>query len=352
MLNIDATDKIEGIASVADKVEFTCSIVDGTTVKSSEGLLSNSQTQIYLAVAATRILSLTLVNTHTSAVTVNVQKDPTDAGTLYRIIPKDLSLGIGYMLVFDGQRCTVIDASGSLVTSFGIHASNHQNGGSDEISVAGLSGLLANDQHVLDAEVLAAAGVNSGITSMTGLDDDGVPLAKVASAMNLTGANLAIGSDANGDIYYRAAGVLARLALGGANTRLFINAGATAPEWAVGVKVVTYTRDMQAVGGNVAITGAGFKPSAIIVMATGPLSFSLGFGDTGTAEWSIRFTGATLNAIETNIGTFMTIVEDAGLTKYQYANLTSFDADGCTLYWTKGGTPAAGTGYYTIMYIR
>jgi len=33
------------------------------------------------------------------------------------------------------------------------HAASHQNGGGDEISVAGLSGLLADDQHVLDTEV-------------------------------------------------------------------------------------------------------------------------------------------------------------------------------------------------------
>jgi len=112
MIVIDATDKLEGIASVADVIEFTCSVVDGTTTGSSEGKLSDSQTQIWDATAVTRILSLTLVNTHSAAVTVNVQKDPTDAGTLYRVIPKDLSLGIGYMLVFDGQRCTVLDASG------------------------------------------------------------------------------------------------------------------------------------------------------------------------------------------------------------------------------------------------
>ena len=37
------------------------------------------------------------------------------------------------------------------------HASRHQNGGADEISVQGLSGLLADDQHVLDAEVQALA---------------------------------------------------------------------------------------------------------------------------------------------------------------------------------------------------
>ena len=40
------------------------------------------------------------------------------------------------------------------------HNTSHQNGGSDEISVAGLSGLLADDQHVLDAEVQAIS-INS-----------------------------------------------------------------------------------------------------------------------------------------------------------------------------------------------
>ena len=35
----------------------------------------------------------------------------------------------------------------------GAHNTTHQNGGADEISVADLSGLLADDQHVLDTEV-------------------------------------------------------------------------------------------------------------------------------------------------------------------------------------------------------
>lgn len=42
-----------------------------------------------------------------------------------------------------------------------LHASAHQNGGDDEISVTGLSGLLADDQHVLDAEVISAVGTVS-----------------------------------------------------------------------------------------------------------------------------------------------------------------------------------------------
>ena len=39
----------------------------------------------------------------------------------------------------------------------GTHDSTHEDGGADEISVDGLSGTLADDQHVLDSEVLAVA---------------------------------------------------------------------------------------------------------------------------------------------------------------------------------------------------
>ena len=60
----------------------------------------------------------------------------------------------------------------------GVHASSHENGGGDEISVAGLSGLLADDQHVLDSEVTAVIDADigvgiqaydAGLTSIAGL---------------------------------------------------------------------------------------------------------------------------------------------------------------------------------------
>ena len=44
-------------------------------------------------------------------------------------------------------------------------------------------------------------------------------------------AKITLGSDADGDIYYRSGGVLARLAKGTALQQLRMNAGATAPEW-------------------------------------------------------------------------------------------------------------------------
>ncbi|GAI79224.1 unnamed protein product, partial [marine sediment metagenome] len=41
------------------------------------------------------------------------------------------------------------------------HKVSHQNGGDDEISAAGLSGLLADDQHVIDAEAVSAMGAKA-----------------------------------------------------------------------------------------------------------------------------------------------------------------------------------------------
>ena len=39
------------------------------------------------------------------------------------------------------------------------HKVSHQNGGTDEISIAGLSGVLVDDQHIIDAEAVSAMGV-------------------------------------------------------------------------------------------------------------------------------------------------------------------------------------------------
>ena len=50
---------------------------------------------------------------------------------------------------FPATSITATDASD--------HNTRHENGGADEVSVAGLSGLIADDQHVLDAEVTAVA---------------------------------------------------------------------------------------------------------------------------------------------------------------------------------------------------
>ncbi|MHB8110489.1 MAG: hypothetical protein ACYDHW_10715, partial [Syntrophorhabdaceae bacterium] len=101
--------------------------------------------------------------------------------------------------------------------------------------------------------------------------------------------NLLVGSDADGDMYYRAGGVLARLAKGAANLKMFMNAAGTAPEWATEFKIITATRDLTAGAGDVAYTGVGFKPAGFIMAGTASSNdlneFTLGFAiGTGMAN--------------------------------------------------------------------
>ena len=78
------------------------------------------------------------------------------------------------------------------------HDASHENAGGDEISVADLSGLLADDQHVIDAEVLAVAISKTLMTT-------------------------------RGDIIFRNATVPARLAKGNLND--VFTMGANDPAW-------------------------------------------------------------------------------------------------------------------------
>ena len=151
-----------------------------------------------------------------------------------------------------------------------------------------------------------------------------------------TGSNLAIGSDADGDMYYRASSVLARLAKGVANLKMFMNAGATAPEWATGLSVLSFTRDMSLASGDVSYTGAGFKPSTAIVFSCLPglVMGCIGIA-VGTTEFVIR------NVLDTsweyNDSMLVFCTETAG--NNQSAISKSMDADGMTMTWTKAGTP-------------
>jgi len=182
-------------------------------------------------------------------------------------------------------------------------------------------------------------------TSWNGVTDVAPSKNAVYDQMQLqmlkTGSNLAIGSDADGDMYYRASSVLARLAKGAANLSLFMNAGATAPEWASGIKYGTFTRVTSVGSGDVSYTGVGFKPSAIIIISNFPsdvasTSISIGFGTTDGNIYmqyvaGVGSVGSTNNIV--NVGN--------GSTAVNYANLKSFDSDGFTLTWTKVGSPTS-----------
>lgn len=63
------------------------------------------------------------------------------------------------------------------------HAPTHQDAGNDEISVVGLSGLLADDQHVLDAEVLAVAAAVAHKTTHQNAGADEVSVAGLSGEL-------------------------------------------------------------------------------------------------------------------------------------------------------------------------
>jgi len=71
------------------------------------------------------------------------------AEPVYKTVRKFLHKDDGILYTTQG---VVIPIAGTLP---GTHSASHENGGADEVSVTGLSGLLADDQHVLDTEVEA-----------------------------------------------------------------------------------------------------------------------------------------------------------------------------------------------------
>lgn len=287
MLVLDPTDVLEGIASVADKIHFTFSGVDGLSIVSSEGLLSDSQTEIYTAIAATRLLSLILVNTHSAAVTVNLHKDPTNAGTLYDLLSHDLSLASGYSLYFDGQRCLVLDTSGQPRNGF--------------------------------ASPLGPTDGGTGLVSYT-----------------------------KGDILYASASnVLSALGIGAANYKLFSNPAGDLPAWAPGIKIGTLSIDTAIESTSKAYTGIGFKPSAIIFIAGIHATTKLSIGFDDASSHLCYFDRHSYDADTIGINNTYSIRISGGGDDYSGA-VATFDADGFTIAWVKVGNP---TGTLTFFYL-
>ena len=151
---------------------------------------------------------------------------------------------------------------------------------------------------------------------------------------------------AAGDILYASgANTLARLAKGAANTKLFMNAAGTAPEWASGATIKVHARAMTAASGDVSYTGYGFKPSVLFLLA----------GKGSTKIWSIGIACTTAGGIGTivlagqgginadqiyNTSGYLCTLWESDV-KYQLATVKSMDADGFTLTWTRSGTEPA-----------
>lgn len=160
-----------------------------------------------------------------------------------------------------------------------------------------------------------------------------------------TGSNLAIGSDANGDMYYRASSVLARLAKGSANHSLFMNADATAPEWGNGFKVGSFTRVLNAANAKVSYTGVGFKTKVLFIIGNiyTTSALTIGFTDGTAQRCLIEFPHTKTYVLVAD--RILMLHDGSGA---HTGTLYSYDDDGFTITWgnENGGIDSTGTFYY------
>jgi hypothetical protein len=158
----------------------------------------------------------------------------------------------------------------------------------------------------------------------------------VGKGLDVKLGNIAAGSG----LIQAASGVLSALALGAANTKLFINAAGTAPEFASGFYVNRFDRDAAGANADVAYTGIGFKPSAMILFTClnsgAQLSLNLW---TTPVQWGVHFSTAWWPT--GNIDMYLTGGRSWG-------TLKSFDADGFTITWSKTTNP---TGTLNVSYM-
>lgn len=174
MLVLGVDDSLRGDAGTASKVDYSFHGYAGTAISFfAEGQLPDSDGELFAATAITVIKAMVLVNTDTSAIAINLTILKSGQ-TARRLIPKDLSLGIGHSLYFDGAKFSVIDASGNLLTSIGLHAASHTDGTDDiQNAEAGQKGLATAAQITkLDAiEALADVTATNETSHATVLVD-------------------------------------------------------------------------------------------------------------------------------------------------------------------------------------
>jgi len=118
MIALASGDKIQGDTTTAEKVDYTIDGVVGTTTRTitqqANGQLPSSIGDLYTSPSAQTVVgAITLVNTNTSTEAVNLYLLPS-GGTARRLIPKNMSLGVNYMMSYDGKRLIVMDDSGRI----------------------------------------------------------------------------------------------------------------------------------------------------------------------------------------------------------------------------------------------
>lgn len=111
---------------------------------------------------------------------------------------------------------------------------------------------------------------------------------------------------------------------------------------------IQHTRLMDAASGDVAYTGYGFLPTALVALANvdSAYGWSLGFVGSDGVSYSIFESTAGVMSSYTRLLELRT-ASGVG----QLGILKSYDADGFTITWTKAGSPT-GTGYFAVLALK
>jgi len=116
-------------------------------------------------------------------------------------------------------------------------------------------------------------------------------------------------------------------------------------------KTVSLTRDLSTATGTQAVTGVGFKPKAIVLV--GGVQGSTGTASIGISDGTIDGSWGNNSGAGTGVMEVSATVgfQATGAGAYQQVEISSFDADGFTLSWTKTGSPT-GTATFQALCMR
>lgn len=109
-------------------------------------------------------------------------------------------------------------------------------------------------------------------------------------------------------------------------------------------KLKAESRLGDAASGDVAYSGYGFKPKALIIFATTTIWVSWGFGDVNLAEMCMYKEATHWESSSTSI----IILEDDAGANGQTAVLKTLDTDGFTLTWTKLAAGSAAINFMVL----
>lgn len=112
-------------------------------------------------------------------------------------------------------------------------------------------------------------------------------------------------------------------------------------------KIGGTTRDNTLADGTQAITGIGFTPRLVILIAniSGAKPFSIGWSD-GTTH-NCTYQTSTAGNFAPN-GTFAIVMDQTSGSQNNKATVSAFGADGFTLTWSKLGSPTGSTSFYYL----